>query len=263
MTEKAQTEAKETEFPTTPLLLDKTVKKHNILIGNDPVQIRFAEQFLSAHHHTKVTCQLVEGMCNDHHVLKEEPQLIRVERSSLLDLSPNVRKQTGLWSLDLIDNGSAGANAIVRHAAKLMGLPRPAKDTVAFVTKQITESIFDINAAIWQAAYLLTGPTPVKQNWPRPWENYLTWLPKGEDVRYRLNTLYWELVEYVFAAENDEKGWRKTGRTFRPKSFKFLSGMILPKDRVSNSLQALSAWREHYSDPYVTALKIAKIWERQ
>jgi hypothetical protein len=263
MSEKLQPGIKETDFPTTPLLLEKTVRRNNILIGNDPVQIRFAEQFLSHHYHTKVTCQLLE-ICNDHHVLgKDEPLLYRVERSSLIDLSPHVRSKTGLWSLDLIENGSAGANAIVRHAASLAEIGKPSKEAMAFITKEITNDLFDINAAIWNAAYLLTGPIPPKVNWPRPWENYITWLPKGEDVPYRLNTLYWELVEYVFAAENDEKGWRKMGRAFRPKSFKFLSGLVLSKDRVSKSIQALSAWREHRTDPYVCALNIAKIWERQ
>src|SRR5208337_1031463 len=252
-----------TEYPTTPLLLEKTPKKHNVLIGEDAMQTRFAEQFLSAHHHIKVTCEPVETL-NDSHILgQEEPKLYRVDRSSQIDLSPNIRSQVGVWSLDIIEKGSAGANAIVRKAYQLMNMPKPPRHTIDYVAAEVAKSLYDIKAGILQAAWLLTGPTPERKQWPNPWENYITWLPQDEDPTYRLNTLYWTLVEYVFAAENDDKGFRKTGRTLRPSEFKYLSSLVLPKSRVFESISALSAWREHKADPYVCALKIAKIWERQ
>lgn len=202
-------------------------------------------------------------MCNDVHLLgSDTPQLIRVTRASQIDLSPTVTNKTGLWSLDMIQNGSAGANAIVRHAATLVKLPKPSKEQLAFISKEITNDLSDINAAIWTAAWLLLGPVPEKRNWPKPWENYLGWLPEGEDVRYRLNTLYWDLVEYVFAAADDEKGFRKTGRTFRPRNFKYLNTLVLPKKQVASSIEILSAWRERRTDSYTCALQISSIWER-
>jgi hypothetical protein len=252
-----------TEYPTTPLLLEKAPKKHNVLVGNDAAQVRFAEQYLCAHHHVKISCELVESL-NDAHVLgQEEPRLYRVDRISQVDLSPSVRPHVGIWSLSLIEKGSAGANAIVREACRLMGLAKPPRQDMDYVAAEAVKNLNDIKAAIWHAAWLLRGPIPERKSWLKPWENYLTWLPRGEDPVYRLNTLYWELVEYVFAAENDEVGFRKTGRTFRPREFKYLSSLILPKVQVFDSIAVLSGWREHKTDPYVCALKLAKIWERK
>ena len=67
----------------------------------------------------------------------------------------------------------------------------------------------------------------------------------------------------MFAAEGDEGGFRKTGRPFRPKEFRYLSSLVLPKQRVYDTLAALSAWRSKGGDPYSCALRVAKIWERQ
>lgn len=254
---------KATEYPTTPLLLEKTPKKHNVLVGEDAMQVRFAEQLLTAHFHQKITCELVAVLNDDHVLGQEEPRLYRVDRVGQVELSPNVRPRIGIWSLDLIEKGSAGANAIVRHAARLMGVDKPTRQTIDYVAAEIVRNLNDIRAAVWHAAFILTAPVPERRTWPKPWENYIGWLPRGEDPRYRLNTLYWDLVEYVFAAENDEQGFRRTGRTFRPREFKYLGSLVLPKARVFDSIVVLSAWREHHTDPYVTALKLAKIWERQ
>ncbi len=251
-----------TEFPTTPLLLEKTPKKHNVLIGDDPMQVRFTEQFLSGYYQQKVVCQLVDTLTDDHVLGQDSPQLYRVDRINQIDLSPNIRIKTGVFSLDIIEKGSAGANAIVREASRLMGITKPPRATVDYVAAEITKDLYDIKSAIWYAAWLLTGTTPEKIVWPQPWENYITWMPKDVDPAYRLNTLYWKLVEYVFAAENDERGFKKTGRPFNPREFKALSSKVLPKDRVSSSLRTLSSWRERRGDPYVCALKITKIWEK-
>jgi hypothetical protein len=253
----------DTEYPTTPLLLERVPKKHNVLIGNDPMQIRFAEQFLSAHFTVPIKHEAV-ACVNDEHVLgKDEPQLLLVERSSLIDLSPNVKAKTGIWSLDLIKPGSAGVNAIVRSAAELMGMEKPDKATVQRVADEIVDGLYDIRAGIWDAAWLLSGPLPEKAKWMRPWENWLLWLPKGVDPRYRLNALYWEMVEWVFAQTGDERGFKKAkgASKFNPRSFQKLSALQLPKDKVFNSLLELSAWRERHYDPYVCALKLAKIWQ--
>jgi hypothetical protein len=243
--------------------LEKAPKKHNVLVGDDAMQVRFAEQYLCAHHHVKIPCQSVDAL-NDGHVLgREEPCLYRVDRISQIDLSPNVRPQIGIWSLDLVEKGSAGANAIVREACRLMDVPKPPRQALDWVAAEAVKNLNDIKAAIWHAAWLLHGPIPERKAWPKPWDNYLTWLPQNEDPGYRLNTLYWELVEYVFAAEGDEAGFRKTGRSFFPRQFKHLSSLVLPKVRVFDSVSVLSAWREQHTDPYVCALRIAKIWERQ
>lgn len=263
MADKIRQGVKATEYPTTPLLLEKTPKKHNVLVGDDAMQVRFARQFLTSHHSVSVPCQFVELLIDDNILGHEEPCLYRVDRSSQIDLSPNVRARVGMWSLDLIEKGSAGANAIVREAARLMGMPKPPRPAMDYVASEVAKNLYDIKAGIWHAAYLLNGPIPERRPWPHPWENYITWLPANEDPVYRLNTLYHTLVEYVFAAENDEKGYRKVGRTLRPREFKFLSSLVLSKTRVFDSISVLSAWRTQRTDPFICALKIAKIWEKR
>ena len=257
------TETAVVEYPTTPLMLEKPIKRHNILVGDDALQIKFAEQILSAKYQTKIECKSQE-IVNDSHILgHEDPQLYRVDRLSQIDMSPHTKPKVGIWAMDFIEKGSAGANAIVREASRLIGGTKPDRKTVEYISSEITKHLYDIKSAIWYATWLLTGETPEKRKWLGPWESHISWLPRGEDVSYRLNTLYWELVEYVFAAENDEKGFKKTGRTFRPKEFKYLASLTLPKDRVIKSLTTLSSWREYRTDPYICALKISSIWQRK
>lgn len=259
-----------TEYPTTPLLLERAPKKHNILIGNDAHQIRFAEQFLSLTHNTSVKHEPVEVISDDMLLGKDDPKLYLVERSNLIDISSNVKSKTGVWSLDLIEKGSAGINAIVRYAAKLLEINKLDKSVLSRVGNEVIKDsdsrgrkylMGDIRAAVWQATWVLTGPSPVHQHWSNPWENWLLWLPKGVDPRYRLNTLYWELVMWTFASTGDERGYRKTKGRWDAKQFQKLSLLQLPKDKVFNSLVEISAWREHAYDPFICAIRIAKLWE--
>src|SRR5450631_4395332 len=125
------------EYPTTPLLLERTPKKHNVLIGNDAMQIRFAEQFLTIAHDVKVLHEKVESV-NDSMVLGQDvPKLYVVERSSFIDLSPNAKAKVGIWSLDLIEKGSAGLNAIVRYGARLIDVEKPDKALVQRVADEM------------------------------------------------------------------------------------------------------------------------------
>lgn len=259
----------ETEYPTVPLLLERTPKKHNILIGNDSVQIRFAEQYISMVHKMQVHHEPV-SVVNDEMLLgKDEPKLYLVERSSLIDISPKEKAKTGIWSLDLIERGSAGINAIVRYAAKLLEIEKPDKDIVAKVGYELVKEsdpgrkylLTDIRAAVWQAVWLLTGPPERALSWVAPWENWMMWMPRGGDPRYRLNALYRELVMWVFAVTGDEKGFRKTGGSWDGKRFQRLARLQLPKDKVYATLTELSAWRNQKYDPYVCVIRISKIWE--
>ena len=263
-----------TEYPTTPLLLERSARKNNILIGNDPVQIRFAEQFLTGAHGLPLPGIKHEPVpaVNDEMLLgKDEPKLYLVDRSSLIDLSPKERAKTGIYSLDLIEKGSAGINAIVRHAAKLLGKEKPSKDVMLNVGYELVKEsdpsrrylLTDIRAAVWQAAWLLSGPLEGRPKWLAPWENWMMWMPRGGDPRYRLNALYRELVMWVFASTGDDRGFRKTGGSWDSKRFQKLSQIQLPKDKVYDTLVELSAWRKPNSgiDPFVCAIKVSKIWE--
>ena len=260
----------ETEYPTTPLLLERTPRKHNILIGNDPVQIRFAEQFLSTAHSARVRHEPVPAVNDEMLLGKDEPKLYLVERSGLIDISPREKAKTGIWSLDFIERGSAGINAIIRYAAKLLGIEKPPKEILASVGYDLVREsdpgskkylLTDVRAAVWHAAWLLAGSVAGRPSWLAPWENWMMWMPRGGDPRYRLNALYRELVMWVFAQSGDDKGFRRTGGSWNAKRFQKLSQLQLPKDKVYDTLAELSAWRAHGYDPFVCAIRISKIWE--
>ena len=261
-----------TEYPTTPLLLASKPKKHNILIGNDATQIRFAEQFLSMTHGVPVRHEVVSVVGDEMLAGQSEPKLYLVDRASLITLAPKELAKTGIYSLDLIERGSVGINAIVRYAAKLMEIDKPDKAMLNRVGNELIKEsdprskkylLTDIRAAVWQACWLLKGPIETTPKWLAPWENWMMWMPKGGDPRYRLNALYRELVMWVFASSGDERGFKKTGGSWDAKRFAKLAQLQLPKDKVYDTLVVLSAWRKPNSDidPYTVILRISKIWE--
>jgi hypothetical protein len=247
---------------TTPLMLEKTKKRNNVLVGNDPTQIRFVEHLLSATFQTEVKCQDVDLVNDDLLIGHEEPLLYRIDRLSMLEVAPTTRAKIGVWSLDLLEGSGEGLNAIVRYAAKLLGLEKPPKERVDQISRTLAkEDIDDINATLWRAAWLLHEELPSWRDWPKPWKNYLSWLPYGVDPKLRLNTLYWELRFYVFSVDGDEDSARKQGKPFNPTQFKDLKALKLPLRAVRSTLAELSIWRERKYDPYVCALRIAQIWE--
>lgn len=252
------------DYVSTPLMLERTPKKHNILIGNDKRQIRWAEQFLSAAHDFKVRHEVAASVTDDM-VHAEEPRLYVVERSSFIDLAATVKSRIGIWDMTLIEEGTAGHNAIVRAGA-MMVMIKPTKDAVAAIAKKMP-SVIDIRASIWHAAELWLLGVPEKSSgaWLQPWENWLAWMPQGVDPEYRLNTLYWDLVRWTFARTGDERGFKKIAKKFDQKRWIKFQTLQLPKDKVYQSLVELSTYKQakqHQEvDPWVCALKIAKVWE--
>jgi len=261
-----------TDYPTVPLLLERTPKKNNVLIGNDPTQIRFAEQYLSMSHKVLIQHEAVPLVSDVHLQGLDEPKLYLVDVSSQVDISPNLKAKTGIFSLDLIERGGAGINAIIRYAAKLLDIPKPDKTVMARVGYELVKEsdpsskkylLSDIRAAVWQAAWHLSGSPTSRPRWIAPWENWMLWMPKGDrdSVRFRLNSLYRELVMWVFAQSGDERGVRKTGGRWDAKQFQKLSELQLPKEKVYATLAELSAWRAQGYDPFLTAIRISKVWE--
>jgi hypothetical protein len=260
----------ETQYPSAPLLLEKPLQKNNILIGDNEAQVRFAEQYLSAAHGQSIVCQKMDLLTDDHLLGHDEPLLYRVERSSFFDLSLDVKAKTGIWSLEFISEGSTAANALVRAAATLIDA-KPKKEDVTRVARELVyqtrhgmgEDLDQIMVSVWRAAWLLTAPPIERKSWPRPWENHVAWMPPDVDPAHRLHSLYWELMMYIFAAENDEKGWKRMGRPYKAETFKRAATKRMPLPQVDATLHVLSAWREQKSDPYICALKVAAIWETQ
>lgn len=267
--------------PSTPLLFEKsTPKLHNILVGDDPTQIRFVERYLShaffckdeceEQNHHLLKCAEIELVEDETILGKKDPLLVRVDRIRQIELSPKVESTVGVWALAPISRGSDGANAIVRFAYALLEKDKPRHDIVknfadamvkVMTDLSIHKEVEDVLAAVWAAVWLVTGPEPETfKFWPKPWENHLMWFPRGVDPNYRLNALYRELVTYGFARDGDENAARKIGR-FKPKEFNALKNLRLSKQCVIDSVMELSKWRLHRGDPFICALKLTKIWE--
>src|SRR5271165_7145706 len=183
MANRFQTGVVGTIFPSTPILFSlKNPKRNNILIGNDEAQKRFSEDFFNL----SVTPLPV---VKDEDLLgKIDPVLIQVDHPKLVELSTQVLSQTGIFSIIPLEKGSAGLNAIVRHACQLLDIQKPSPILVQRTADLLaTEEILDIKATLWKAVYLLTGPAPEEfKLWPEPWTSK-DWLPKNVDPQYRLN----------------------------------------------------------------------------
>lgn len=246
-----------TVWPTTPLLLSqKTFRRYNILVGDDPAQVRFAEQILG------VSCRFVEVLHDEDILGKEEPLLYRVDSPRGMELSPNTKSLAGIWSLDEIEKGSAGANAIVKYAASLLEMPADKTLVQLVADGLLKEKIKDIRVAIWDAVWLLAGPRPaIQERWPDPWAKSTAWLPAGVDPSWRLNSLYRFLGGYVFAKEDDQDAARKFGVSVS--KFKALQRLTLDLNKVDESIKELSRWRTQKYDPLVCALKISYLWNYQ
>jgi hypothetical protein len=246
-----------TTYPTTPLLLaQKTFLRFNVLVGDDPAQVRFAEQILG------IPCHHVDQLRDEDILGKEGLLLYRVDAPRNLELSPNTKALVGVWSLEPIEKGSAGAYALVRYAATLLDIPINKVLVQRTADELLTKDVEDVRATIWQAVWLLTGPCPPESSrWPDPWSDPKKWMPVGVDPGYRLNALYRFLVSYVFAVENDQDAARKFGVSVS--RFKAMQRINLDLNRVDRSIRELSRWRIQKYSPLVCALKVTHIWNLQ
>ncbi len=237
------------------LLARKAPKPFNILVGNDPYQIRFAEQTLGLRH------RIMEKV-TDADLLTGEPCLLCITTSRVVDISEKVKDKTAFWSIGPLRRGSAGASAIVRHAATALGKGVPDKDVLQRVADRLAnEGIGDIWIALWKAVWLLLGPPPEEnKRWLEPWENYLGWLRPDIDPAYRLNTLFRDLSAYAFLISGEEESLKKATLSLSPSKLKYLSGLKLSQEKVYRTLRELSSWRNYHGDPYPCSMRVAAIW---
>lgn len=244
------------EFPPITILLSrKNHKAFNILVGDDPFQVRFAERVFN------LPCLTVETI-TDPDILTGKPCLLRVTTGRVVDLSDGVKEKVSIWSIGPMKRGSSGASAIVRYAADLIGkeLDRTVIKRIADALTQ--EGIEDIPIAIWTAVGLLSGPTPGEYvRWLEPWESHRSWLRPEVDPGYRLNTLFRDLSAYAFISAGEEESLKKAGLFLSPSKLKYLSNLKLDLVRVHNTLRELSQWRMKHPDPYPCVLKISAIWQ--
>ena len=255
MEQKLRPGVRETVYPTTPMMLSqKTYLRFNVLVGDDPAQVRFAEQLLG------LQVQHLDQLRDEDVLGKEGSFLYQIDTPRASELSPNTKAMVGFWSLEPIEKGSAGANALVKYAASLLDTPLDKKNLQLISDDLASQDLGDIRAAIWRAAWMVAGPAPVEQTrWPDPWSKPGELLPKGVDPAHRLNALYRSLVAFVFAKENDQDAARKFGISIA--KFKVLQSQNIDLDKVYSSIRELSKWRTQKYNPLVCALKIRHIWE--
>jgi hypothetical protein len=252
------------EFAQTPgLLAQKVHKKVNILVGDDPVQVRFVEQTLG------ISVEKV-GRLEDKDVLSvDSSKLFQVISSRHLEFSPNTLAKVGIWSLDPLVNGSDGVTAIVKYAVAIVGLEKPSKEQLTEIARRISSrEIEDVRAAVWDAVWHLTGDAPKAwKPWLDPWTDPKGWLPSDLNPEKRLNSLYWDLVLFCFTRRDEEEALKKAANKSRvrvsPSKYKYFKGLNLDLNKVYDSFYLLSRWRAERFDAYVCALLMKNIWATQ
>jgi hypothetical protein len=247
------------EFSPVPVMLaQKVAKRYNILIGEDFPQQRLAEQIIG------VPCVFSESLGDADMMVDDSPKLFRLLSSKTATLSPQVKDNTAFWSLDPIEKGSAGANAIVRYAATLLDLDKPDKDLVERLADQLASAglIEDIRVALWTAVWLLTGPVPQEsKRWPQPWEDKQLWFSiPGVSPERRLHSLYNDLTAYALVQGDEDITLKKAGLRVSPSKVKFFKKLKLDYGRVHDTIELLDLWRTKRTDPFVCAFRISNLW---
>jgi hypothetical protein len=239
--------------PTTLLYSRKSASTNNILIGADPAQLRFFEQQAGK----KIT--YVEEVTDDM-LLGNQGLVLCVSTEHCIDISPDVRRHTGIWDAGPILNGSAAAHAIVRHATLILKITEKlSREMMDFVSTEITKyGLHDVRGALWLAVWYLTCDVPAAPSRIEPWQDPIRWLSSGTDPAHRLMSLYRTLVGWGFLVTGELLGLKQLRITTAHQAY--LQTLKLDRDRVYESIKVLSVWKTKRSDPYICALRISSIW---
>jgi hypothetical protein len=238
--------------PALKLLGQKTIPKNNIIIGSDAAQVRFMAQLLEKQ-------PIVAQNISDDDLQGKEGLLLHVTAIYQVDLSPEMRSRTGLWSADPITLGSSASEALIKYAYSLIDPGKTLKrDMVSEVSRRaLKDGVEDVLGKVWDLVWLLSAELQEINRWQQPWESPVRWFDVSEPEK-RLNYLYKYLCGYTFASfEEVEKA---TALKFSPSQQKEMQGKRLPLTKVANSIRELSRWRSRNYDPFVCALRISAIW---
>lgn len=251
---------KVSEFNPVPAMFAvKNLKHYHILVGEDFPQQRLAEQIVG------VPCRFVDTLTDADLQVDAETKLFRVLSARTVILSPQVNDNTSFWSLEPIEKGSAGANAIVRYAASVLDMEKPDKDLVERLADLLATSgtIEDIRVALWTAVWYLTGPPPPEtKRWAQPWEDKYLWFNiPGVSPDYRLNSLYLDMTAYTLVIGDEEYTLKKAGLRISPSKVKFFKKLKLDYSKVHDTISLLDIWRTQRTDPYICAFRISNLWK--
>ncbi len=241
--------------PPVFILQRKTALRNNVLIGDDPAQIRFLEQQL------KVMCEEVDRVTDDM-LVGREGALFRVYAAHRIDLSPEMRNKTGFWSAEPVVKGSAAINALVKFAATLLPYPEKklTREIVNLIGDQLTRKrVYDLRGTLWQAVWLLAGDLAETRYWRDPWDSPTGWLDDSMNVGSRLHVLHQRTVYYAIFITKGTEAARKLGA--KPHVLQRFKDLNLDPTKVYLTISLLSRWKQNRVQPYPCALQIAAIWQ--
>jgi hypothetical protein len=192
-------------------------------------------------------------------LLGKDSVLYLVSAPYRLDLSPDVKAKTGIWSADPITKGSAGLNALVKFAGVLVNQDKLPRESVEIAGAEVArEPIDDIPGAVWRAVWALTGELKPRARWVDPWKDPLHWMNCSGDPIHRLNSLYKSSLGWAYLHTNEPRGAKQIG--ISPSQQHYLKDLALDRRKVYETIKVLSQWRTRRSDPFVCALEISTIW---
>ena len=157
--------AASSDYPPVVLTLGrKGVPRQNIVIGDDHAQVLWME-------HVAGMASVLTDKLTDAMLLGQDACLYRVAAEHRIDLSPDVKAKTGIWSADPILKGSAALNHIIKWAAA--HLPDPPKLTrkqIDIVAAEVMRhDVVIVPAAIGRAMTATCGPMEARKAWTEPW----------------------------------------------------------------------------------------------
>lgn len=235
--------------------LQKNTPQNNVIVGDDPAQIRFMEQQLG------IPSEVVDRVTDDM-LVGQAGRLYRVYATHRIDLSPEMRNKTGFWEARAIVKGSSEIAALVKHAATLIAFPEKklTRELINLVADKLTKGrIYDVRGTIWEAVWLLSGDVLPPQRWRDPWDAPTLWLDAAMNVNQRLHVLYHRMVAYAWIVTRGKEEAKKLGA--KPSDVQWLHEKKLDINRVYRTIYLLSRWKQGRMLPYVCAMQIAVVWQ--
>ena len=242
------------EYPPVVFTLGrKTLPKWNVVIGDDHAQLLWMD-------HVAGMKAVTVDKVTDEMLLGKDACLYRISAEHRLDLSPDVKARTGIWSADPIIKGSAALNHLVKFAHTLLPHNPPAltREQVAIVGAAVMRyEVVLVQAAIGRAMTAICGPMEPRKPWNEPWLDPRHWMDlKKPD--FRLNSLLKTLTAWAHIYCNNVHYAKQQGLS--PSRIQWLKGQKIDPKKVLKAIKILSAWRVKKYDPFVCAMVVSAIW---
>ena len=249
------------DFPAIPLALElKDLGRAHVVVGDLPCHLDFLREILGGQTVAVEHVDTVDDLPLMTRIGQgSSPFIWQVGADRHIALAPDTRKHIHIWSAKPIKKHTAAIRTLARQALGILKAPEPSKEILEDVCDRIIENLGEDAspaAMIWEAVWLLTDPETVGPpvQWTNPWEK--PWeFAKADNIAERLNSLYKDLVTYVYAKIEDKPGIERMGRS--PKKVQWLKTLSLDNSKVEKALTILSQWRASGGgNDYQTALRV-------